>query len=926
MNRACINSMSILRKSLPCVAYFCMLVLSSQALSAAIKSSTGTIKFDRNNDGNPEMSLNSTGLGVGTTTPSANLHVAGNAVVTGDLSVGGSTVASSNLHVQGSIGMNYQTISSDSQNILSSWILADSSSDNITLTLPNASGVSGYIYNIKKISTSNTVTVVGGESLDGNYNVVLQAGSLGSLKVYASNDKWYILEMSSDGTQEGFSWLLSSANLLLWLDASDSSTITHSGNVSQWDDKSGNNNHVSQGTASKQPTTGTRTVNGLNVIDFDGGDYLEKTSFSVPSSGNIAIFAVADIDTINDVNDSIFCMDATNDFQFDSVSGSQFDGAIDVEGTVGSDVNLNGGPFEALSIYNVNFDFTGSGVYNAFINGTHRTASSYSNKLDVSQTLRIMANRSSLEAIDGAIAEFIVTEDCTSETRQQIEGYLAHKWGIASSLSSIHPYLNQTSKIYPTINSTIADDQDNLDVVLSTGDNLTLVFDGATNQPAVSTKTDIDNLIDFGGNTLGTDYSGAWNTDGDTLVITVGDATGGNLAIGQTLTILYGGNLTYAGNSVPSVASHTLDGDFGDLKWSAQYTSTLLWLDASDTSTITESGGAVSQWADKSENDNHVSQGTGSAQPSTGIRTVNALNVIDFDGDDYLEKTSFPVPSSGNMAIFAVADIDDISIEHDAIFSMDATNDFQFDAANNSQFNGAIDQDGIGTDVGLTGGPFESLSIYNVNFDNTGSGVYNAFIDGTQRAVDTSYTNNLDVSQSLKIMSNRSGANPIDGAFAECVIIEDCTSETRQQIEGYLAWKWGIESSLPTTHTYKSQKPMRYPIILSATADDPNADFAGVDAGDNITLVFDGTTNTPPVSNKTEIDTLLSFGANVLGSAYSGTWNGAGNTLVITVDNASGNAMSIGQDLTILSGGNLTFTGNSITSTANINLGGSFDP
>ena len=164
------------------------------------------------------------------------------------------------------------------------------------------------------------------------------------------------------------------------------------------------------------------------------------------------------------------------------------------------------------------------------------------------------------------------------------------------------------------------------------------------------------------------------------------------------------------------------------------------------------------------------------------------------------------------------------------------------------------------------------------------------------------------------------------GAIKEIIVADGLSDSDIEKLEGYLAWKWDLESNLPSAHTYKNQKPMSYPIILSATADDPNADFAGVDAGDNITLLFDGATNTPSVSNKTEIDTLLSFGANVLGSAYSGAWNGAGNTLVITVDNASGNAMSIGQDLTILSGANLTFTGNNIASTANIDLGGSFDP
>ena len=59
----------------------------------------------------------------------------------------------------------------------------------------------------------------------------------------------------------------------LWLDASDETTITESGGaVSQWDDKSGNDNDLTQATSAKQPTSGTRTLNGLNVLDFDGSD------------------------------------------------------------------------------------------------------------------------------------------------------------------------------------------------------------------------------------------------------------------------------------------------------------------------------------------------------------------------------------------------------------------------------------------------------------------------------------------------------------------------------------------------------------------------------------------------------------------------------------------------------------------------------
>lgn len=67
----------------------------------------------------------------------------------------------------------------------------------------------------------------------------------------------------------------------------------------------------------------------------------------------------------------------------------------------------------------------------------------------------------------------------------------------------------------------------------------------------------------------------------------------------------------------------------------------IAWYDASDTSTITASGGFVSQWNDKSGNAYHATQSIGTRQPATGTRTQNGLNVLDFDGtDDFLQTAA----------------------------------------------------------------------------------------------------------------------------------------------------------------------------------------------------------------------------------------------------------------------------------------------
>ena len=65
-----------------------------------------------------------------------------------------------------------------------------------------------------------------------------------------------------------------------------------------------------------------------------------------------------------------------------------------------------------------------------------------------------------------------------------------------------------------------------------------------------------------------------------------------------------------------------------------------LWLDAADTSTITASGGAVSQWTDKSVNAYAFTQATSAYKPATGTDTQNGKNVLTWGTSDNLLGTS----------------------------------------------------------------------------------------------------------------------------------------------------------------------------------------------------------------------------------------------------------------------------------------------
>lgn len=184
-------------KLVPTLSLICMLVVSNY-LDAAVKSTTGSINFDSNNDVSYEMVIQGGNLGIGTTSPSSNLHVMGNSIVSGTLNIG-TTSGQSNLNVGGTIGTNFELVSSNVTLGSNSYVLADTSSGNLTLTIPSANTLDGRLYTIKKTSVSNDLLLKSTSSIDGQLGLILSSNTtMPSVSLIASSGNWYSINFMND--------------------------------------------------------------------------------------------------------------------------------------------------------------------------------------------------------------------------------------------------------------------------------------------------------------------------------------------------------------------------------------------------------------------------------------------------------------------------------------------------------------------------------------------------------------------------------------------------------------------------------------------------------------------------------------------------------------------------------------------------------
>lgn len=234
-----------------------MLGLSSYA---TVRSTTGTLNFDRNDDGTPEMVLNGSGLSIG--------QNSGN----------------SSLEIQGTLGFEFTSYSSNATLGNRTLVFANTSNDNITLTLPDANSAVGRLYKIKKTATQNRLILSGGNHLiDGSNDFYLLEGpSLPVVEVASDGSNWFILKYNSLSET-----VIGADNLVGWWKFDESAgSSTASDSSSQRRD--GVLNNMDPGSVWVTGQIG-------NALDFDGtDDYVEVTSLPVGEAFTVMAWAKSD--------------------------------------------------------------------------------------------------------------------------------------------------------------------------------------------------------------------------------------------------------------------------------------------------------------------------------------------------------------------------------------------------------------------------------------------------------------------------------------------------------------------------------------------------------------------------------------------------------------------------------------------------------
>ena len=224
-----------------------------------------------------------------------------------------------------------------------------------------------------------------------------------------------------------------------------------------------------------------------------------------------------------------------------------------------------------------------------------------------------------------------------------------------------------------------------------------------------------------------------------------------------------------------------------------------MWLDGADpagTGVKPSNGATVSTWVDKS--------GNGKNLTAVGTPTyVTASSSVYLNGSSYLQNTNF---SFTIYTIFIVSvQASDQGPLYTTTTSGAGSSGFFPRYSNGNYYLATSDGDGwLSAASTFVNG---TTYIYSIQYDSLNN--INLWSNGSILPVITGTAGTLTRNMFILGKRNVGGfqENMTGNVFEVVQYNSDIGQTSRQQVEGYLAWKWGLQANLPANHPYKNASP-----------------------------------------------------------------------------------------------------------------------
>lgn len=235
--------------------------------------------------------------------------------------------------------------------------------------------------------------------------------------------------------------------------------------------------------------------------------------------------------------------------------------------------------------------------------------------------------------------------------------------------------------------------------------------------------------------------------------------------------------------------------------WTPSLITTGMWYDADDANTFTLVGNAVSEWRDKSTNNRNLSQSNVSSRPNRVANSLNGKPVVDFLSTN-TRLDSGTIPAISNGTYYTVFKAISPAVTGQAPWS------FNGGSTRNA---GIVHQQNSGLDPFLATKPVVYDGEYGIvsYTQNAPTNTHIALFNGSTFNGTFQYSiSGNTYSGPLSLGLRQVGSIFMNCQIAELIICYEVhNTTTRQLVEGYLAWKWGLQNNLISGHPYKNNAP-----------------------------------------------------------------------------------------------------------------------